>query len=135
MVRSRRGRAGSPDRSSSRESDRLLELAEVLHEELDPIQVCGRELGIGTQRARKFVECLVDLAVVPEDFAPAVVGFRAVRVRDERFIEPRQRLIGPTAMRCFHRLIQTIPIPVDSFHSPSLEEDTARSVSAISAQL
>ena len=34
-----------------RESDRLLELAEVLHEELDPIQVCGRKLGIGAQRA------------------------------------------------------------------------------------
>ena len=68
------------------------------------------------------MERLVDLAIVPEDLAAAVVGLRAVRVRDERFIEPRQRFFGPTAVRCFHRLIQAIPIPIDSFHGPSSPE-------------
>ena len=36
-------------------------------------------------------------------------------------VEPRERLLGATTVRSFHRLIQTVPVAIDVLHDPVLE--------------
>ncbi len=98
--------------------NRLRVLAEVLDQQLRAVQVGGDELRIRLQRALELVERLVDLALVPEDLAAAVVRLRAVRMGAQRLVEPRQRLVRAPAVGRLHRLVQAIPVPIVVFHGP-----------------
>jgi len=100
----------------------LLELAQVLHQQLDAIQMGRDELRVGIERPLELVQGLVHAALVPKDLAASVVRLRTFRMRDQRLVEPRQRLIGAAAVRCLHCLIQAIPIAIDILHGLALEK-------------
>jgi hypothetical protein len=91
-------------------------LAELFDQQLDPVQVGGDELGIGLRGELELVAGLVDAALVPEDLAAPVVRLGAVGLRAQRLVEPRQRVVGATAVGGFHRPIQAIPVTVLVVH-------------------
>ena len=100
------------------EADRGRELAELLDQELDPVQVGGGELAVGQDGAVELDQRLVDAAIVPEDLAAAVVGFGAIGMDAQRLVEPGERLFDAPAMRRLHRLVQAIPVAILVFAHP-----------------
>ena len=74
----------------------------------------------------ELVQRLVDLGIVPEDLAATVVRLGTLGPRPQGLIQPGKRLFGAPTMRCFHRLIQAIPISLDIIHCPSLEDEPGR---------
>jgi hypothetical protein len=101
------------------ELHRLLELREVLDHQLGAVQVRRDELGIGLQRALEFVERLFDLALVPQDLTAAVVGLGALGMREQRLVEPGERLLGAATVRGLHRLVETVPVAIVVLHGDS----------------
>jgi hypothetical protein len=68
--------------------DGLLVLAQVFDEQLCAIQMSGDELRIRLEGALELVEGLVDPALVPEDLAAPVVGFRPIGVGPQSLVQP-----------------------------------------------
>ena len=96
----------------------LLELGQVLDQQLGAVQVRRHELGIRADGLRELVVGLVDLRLVPEDLAAAVVRLGSVRVGAQRLVEPGQGFVGTPAVRRLHRLVETIPVAILVLHGP-----------------
>jgi len=94
----------------------LLELGEILHQQLDPVEMGRHELRIRLDRPLELVKRLVDLALVPEDLAAAVVRLGAFRMRAQGLVQPGKRLLRAATVGRFHRLVQTIPVPIIALH-------------------
>ena len=88
------------------------ELAHLLDEQFDAVQVGSAELAVRRDRPLEFVQGLVDPTFVPKDLAASVVGFGAGRVGLQGLVEPGKGLVDPTAMRRFHRLIEAVPVAI-----------------------
>jgi len=74
------------------------EFSDLLGEQLDAIQVGGREFRIGLDGALELVEGLVDAALVPQDLAATVAGLGAGRVRLQRLVQPGESFFDAPAM-------------------------------------
>jgi len=106
------GQLGPTGKQLVAELQRQLELAQLLDQQLDAVQVRRRELRIGRTGGLELVERLVDAPLVPEDLSATVVRLGAIRVQPERLVEPGQRFVDPPAVRGLHRLVEAIPVAV-----------------------
>jgi hypothetical protein len=102
-----------------REANRGRELPEFLDQEFDAIQMGRSEFSVRQRRPIELDQRFIDPAVIPEDFAATIMGFGAVGMHAQGFVEPGKRLLDPAPMRGLHCLIQAIPIAILILtHSP-----------------
>jgi hypothetical protein len=110
------GELGATRQQLVAELESQLELSHLFNEQLHPVQVSGRELGIGSSGGLELEQGLVDPAFVPQDLTASVVCLGATGVDTQRLVEPGQGLLDPAAMGSLHGLIQAVPVAVFVLH-------------------
>ncbi len=94
------------------ESNGGRELAELLDQQLDAIEMRRRELAVRERRSVEFDQRLVQATVVPEDLAATVVGLGALGMHAQGFVEPGERLLDPSTVGGLHGLVQAVPVAI-----------------------